>query len=380
LLPAAKHKNPHKFASFRYPLRQNNANNYARGEEMATYRKRGNSWRAEVSRNGIRESGSFDTKAEAVAWATKVESEIMAGARGKVANKTFGELLVEYRDKVSATKRGERWERMRIDRLVYGRPDDSPPVLPDPLAAVKLDALDAPGFTAWRDRRLRQVTPSSVRREWNLLSAAINVAINEWQWIPRNPMKTVKRPPPSAPRDRRISADEIERLCFALGYDQGAKPETQTARVGAAFLLAIETGMRAGEICALRWGDLFLDDRYLSITGAAIGAGKTVAARRNVPLSTEAVRILRQLEGVKKEGESVFRITSGASIDAIFRKAKAKAMIDDLHFHDTRHEAITRLAKKIDVLDLARAVGHKDLRQLMTYYNETASEIAGKLD
>lgn len=346
---------------------------------MATYRKRGNNWRAEVSRNGIRESGTFDTKAEAVAWATKTESEIMAGARGKVANKTLGELLVEYRDKVSVGKRGQRWEAMRIDRIVFGRPCDVPPVAPDPLSLVRLDAIDASDFAAWRDRRLRQVTPSSVRREWNLISSAINVAINEWRWLDANPMKTVKRPPPSAPRDRRISADEIERLCFALGYDPDTKPETQTARVGAAFLFAIETGMRAGEICALRGGDLFLDDRYLSITGKAIGAGKTVAARRNVPLTTEAIRILRQL-GEVKNGASVFRITSGASIDAIFRKAKAKALIEDLHFHDTRHEAITRLAKKIDVLDLARAVGHKDLRQLMTYYNETASQIAAKLD
>ena len=55
-------------------------------------------------------------------------------------------------------------------------------------------------------------------------------------------------------------------------------------------------------------------------------------------------------------------------------------MIEDLHCPDTRHEAITRLAKKLDVLDLARMAGHKDLRQLMTYYNATAEELAAKLD
>lgn len=61
---------------------------------------------------------------------------------------------------------------------------------------------------------------------------------------------------------------------------------------------------------------------------------------------------------------------------AMFRKVKAKAMVDNLHFHDSRHEAITSLSKKLDVLALARAVGHRDLRMLMVYYNQSAEELA----
>lgn len=341
---------------------------------MASYRKRGGAWRAEIVKQGIRKSASFDTKAEAVAWATQVEADIGNGKAGRTANKTLGELLARYRDEVSVGKRGERWERMRIDRIVTGRKDCPP----DPLAGVALGDLDASHFAAWRDRRLRHVTPASVRREWNLISAAINVAVNEWRWLPENPMKTVKRPPPAEARDRRISEDEIERLLFALGYDENASPVTQAARVGAAFLFAIETGMRAGEIVALRRCEVFPEKRYLTITGRAIGAGKTLAARRDVPLSSAALRILKQLEGI--EADTVFGITSTSVLDASFRKAKARAMIDDLHFHDTRHEAITRLAKRLDVLELARAVGHRDLRQLMVYYNETATALAAKLE
>lgn len=340
---------------------------------MASFRKRGGAWRAEVVKQGIRKSATFDTKAEAVAWAAMVEADIETGKAGRVANKTLGQLLERYRDEVSTIKRGERWERLRIDRIVTGR-DDTPP---DPIAAVPLRDLDASHFASWRDRRLRQVTPASVRREWNLLSSALNIAVNEWRWLHENPMKTVKRPPPPEARDRRISEDEIERLLFALGYDYDKTPMTQTARVGAAFLFAIETGMRAGEIVALRRGEVFKDSRYLTITGREIGAGKTAAARRDVPLSPEALRIVEQLE--KIEGDTVFGITSTTVLDALFRKAKARALIEDLHFHDTRHEAITRLAKRLDVLELARAVGHRDLRQLMTYYNETAEQLAAKL-
>ena len=67
-------------------------------------------------------------------------------------------------------------------------------------------------------------------------------------------------------------------------------------------------------------------------------------------------------------------------MDALFRKYRDKAGIDNLHFHDTRHEAVTRLAKKLDVLDLARMIGHRNLKTLMVYYNATAEELAQKLD
>jgi integrase len=96
---------------------------------------------------------------------------------------------------------------------------------------------------------------------------------------------------------------------------------------------------------------------------------------RDVPLSSDALRIIEQLRGAR-QNDHVFAITSTQVLDAIFRKAKARALIDDLHFHDSRHEAITRLAKKLDVLALARAVGHRDLRQFMVYYNESAADLA----
>ena len=72
-------------------------------------------------------------------------------------------------------------------------------------------------------------------------------------------------------------------------------------------------------------------------------------------------------------------MTACLSLDALFRKARDRAMIEGLTFHDSRHEAITRLAGRLDVLELARMVGHRDLRMLMVYYNKTAAELADKL-
>ena len=325
---------------------------------MASFRKRGTSWEAFVARKGIRKTGTFDTKAEAVAWATQVEAEILAGRRGAVPDKTLGQLLERYAEEVSATKRGERWERMRIGLLCR-----------DELARVRLPELNASHFAAWRDRRLRAVSAASVRREWTLLHHALNVAVKEWRWLAENPLAGVRRPAPPRARDRRLSDDEIERLLFALGYDYDATPATATARVGAALLFAIETAMRAGEIVGLTWDRVNPEGCCCRLPLTKNGTA------REVPLSAEALRILRQLP--RGEGK-VFGL-SGDLLDALFRKAKARAMIEDLHFHDARHEAITRLSKKLDVLDLARMVGIRDLRILMVYYNATATEIAGRL-
>ena len=70
---------------------------------------------------------------------------------------------------------------------------------------------------------------------------------------------------------------------------------------------------------------------------------------------------------------------TAASLDKLWRKIRNRAGIADLHFHDSRHEAVTRLSKKLNVLELARMTGHKDIRELMTYYEDDAEEVAGKL-
>jgi integrase len=90
-----------------------------------------------------------------------------------------------------------------------------------------------------------------------------------------------------------------------------------------------------------------------------------------------AVSVFQNLTVNPEDGRCLQLNTT--QLDALFRKAKQKALIEDLHFHDTRHTAITRLAKKLDVLPLARIVGHKDLRQLMVYYNESAETLAQQL-
>lgn len=324
---------------------------------MANITKRGSNWQARTNCKGIRQSATFATKAEAVAWSAQIENEILSGQRGKVKAVTFGALLKEYAEKVSPKKRGAKWEITRIAMICR-----------DEIASVKLADLSASDIAKWRDRSLQRVSEASVRREWNLLSAAVNIAIKEWEWLSVNPFSKVKRPTGSAPRERTFSDHEIELLCHTLGYDIEKKPQTITARVGAALLFAIETGMRAGEIVALKWSNV-------AQTVATVKSGKTEAAARRVSLSPKAQQIL---ENLPKEGDSCFGVEA-KQIDALFRKAKDKALLTDLHFHDSRATAVGRLAKKLNILDLARMIGHKDLRMLQIYYRDTAEEIAKRL-
>lgn len=330
---------------------------------MATYRKRvgktGTSWRVEVAMKGHRESATFPTKAQAQAWAAKLEAELDGMARGEIPDKTFGELLQRYADEVSPKKRGARWEIIRIGLL---RRDAD-------VSDVKLARFGAPDVAAWRDRRLKQVSPDSVRREWALLSHACKIAVMEWRWLKVNPFSTVSRPAPPQPRSRRIASDEITRICDALGYDGKTPPGTSTARVGAAFCFAIETAMRAGEIAGLTWDRIGEKTAHLPMT-------KNGNAR-TVPLSTEARRILALLT---RDGESVFQLRA-SQIDALFRKGKERALIEELHFHDSRREALSRLAKKVDVMTLAKISGHRDLRILLNvYYGTSMDDVADQLD
>ena len=322
---------------------------------MATYRKRGNHWRVEIRKRGVRKSRTFHTKAAATTWATRVENEILDGVYDLATKKTFGELLSRYEDEVSRHKKGYQWESRRIGLL-----------LRDPLAEVKLGDLSASDFAQWRDRCLKQVKAASVRREWNLINHAINIAIKEWEWLTKNPLSKIRRPPPSPPRDRLFTENEIERLCHAAGYTPDEPPEILSARVGAAFLFACETAMRAGEIAALRPEHINLANQTVRLKHTKNGTPRTV------PLSTTAVNILKSLP------DCHFNLTS-MQISSLFRLIRRRALIHDATFHDSRHYAITRLAKKLDVLDLARMVGIRDLKILMVYYNESAESIAKKL-
>lgn len=334
---------------------------------MATFEQRGGKWRAKVRIGDVSDSCTFATKAQARVWAAEREAELRYGLHKTATGAhTLADALTRYAAEVSPTKRGERWEVIRLAKL--GREIT--------FARDRLDRIGPEHWAAWRDARLKQVSAAAVLRELGLLSAVLTTAIREWRWLTVNSIHGITKPPQARARTRLLTDDERERLLMALGYEVGTVPVSKSQQVAWALLMALETAMRAGEVCGLMRADLRLDERVARLPITKNGDA------REVPLSTAAVALLRlALEVPAGDDGRVVSLTVG-SLDALFRKACARCQIVGLHFHDSRATALTRIARlpRMDVLTLAKISGHRDINMLSrVYFRETASSIAERL-
>jgi integrase len=322
---------------------------------MATIEKRKTGYRAKVYVGRINGKAKF----ESISAPTRREVAQLAQAReaelsGKsLPSKTLSEAFAKYADTISPEHRGERWELLRLKALA--RFD---------MAGKQVAKIGADDIIAWRDARLKSVSKATVLREMNLLRSVFEACRKEWRWIRENPMKDVTRPRQPPSRKRRVSQDEIDALVSLSGLKE--IPQTQTQMAVLAFLFAIETAMRSGEILGLSWADVH--PRHVVLPKTKNGDS------REVPLSPRAREILSALRG----NEKPFDIANGTR-DALFRKLVKQAGIKNLTFHDSRAEAIYRLSKKLGIMDLARVIGHRDLKSLMIYYNESADALADRL-
>lgn len=324
---------------------------------MGTVRKRGDTWRAEVFKRGVRDSASFPNRAQAVDWIVQREASINAMA--DVSGNTFGDAV----NKRLAMDGLSRWDILRLQAF------------PKEWNAMPLSAVTPEVISAWRDRRLKEVSPGTVLRERTVLRSLFGMARTEWKWIASNPVADVKPPRAPQPRRRVILDDERDAMVKELGFVD--RVETIRHETAVAFLIALETGMRAGEILAL------MPDHVVGNV-AYVAKSKTGPAR-DVPLSKRAVELFailgrKRLINIKASpGDRLFHVSSH-SMDMTFRRARHKLRLEGFTFHDSRATAITRLSAILDPRQLARMVGHSDLNSLLIYYAASASSIAEQLD
>ena len=332
---------------------------------MASIQKTASGYRVQVDVQGQRASKTLPTRREATAWGIDKERELEKVAAGdKGHGKTLKDALRKFSEEVSPKRRGERWEIVRL--AAYQKEDHALPI------AKPIGKVDDDDMRAWRDRRLRVNSRGAVLRDMTLLSAVFEVARTEWKWITVNPLRDVKKPSKPTHRKRVIKPREIRAVLRALKYSKGPV-RTVSQSVAVAFLTALATGMRAGELCGLRWEDM----------REAYGTAHNVKAiergvSRDVPLSPVARRLIERMRGW--DDDLVFGLSAG-TLDALFRRARNKAGYDDFTFHDARHSAATRIALsgKWNVLELCRAFGWKNPAMALVYFNPTADELAGKL-
>ncbi|MGV0999765.1 MAG: tyrosine-type recombinase/integrase [Fluviibacter sp.] len=331
---------------------------------MASIVKYKNGWRALVCVKSVRDSQIFELKGDAKIWAAQRETEIRADTKKTPGERyTLDQALEKYSSEVSIKKRGKHWEEVRINAF---RSDPESHRLP---LVLPIGEVTTGHLAEWRDHRLTKVSTGTVLRELTILINLFEVCRKEWGWVVKNPTEDMSRPSRPEHRDRLISWFEIRKMLRALNWQRGPC-RTKTQAVGRAFMLALRSGMRAGEICNLKLEFVFDDHCLLPVTKSK---------PRRVPLTRQSFRLIESMQGWSDQ--TVFGVDS-RSRDALFRKAREKAGLAEagFRFHDARHTAATMTAKKIDILDLCKIFGWSDPKMAMVYYNPTVSDLAARLN
>lgn len=332
---------------------------------MASIIKRGEfQYQVTIRRKGFpRQCKTFEYLSDAEKWATVVESEMVRGVfidRSELERTTLGELLERYEDDVSAHKIGARQERSRIRRWKA-----------HPLAARPLAALRAVDFSQYRDARLREVGGNTVRLELAIISAMFNYARLNWSLPVKNFIEDITAPKIPSGRERRLIDDEEKRLLKAAGQARAHPQELK-----AAILLAIETGLREGRLAHLRWEQVDLQEGVIWVKTKDEEHKQQVAP---VPLSNKAVAILkglpRGIDGTVFGGA----FPTAQALGSAYRRARDRAGLTNLTFHDLRHEAASRMAPKMPMATLAKIMTWKTLQMAMRYYNPKAKELVAAI-
>lgn len=347
---------------------------------------------------------TFEKKSEAVEWATNVESEMSRGVyvnRSEAESTTLEDALDRYEKEVSVTKKSYDSEKWRIAAWRKHK-----------LASHSLATLRSTDFAQFRDERLAAgIKASTIRNDLAVISHLFSTALKEWNIPVLNPVMGIRKPRANNARSRRLVHNEEQRIVKAIQEASAHAQDRSNIWIEPIVLFAIETAMRQDEILSLKWEHIDLINAVAHLPETKNGTS------RDVPLSTKAGIILESLprivtkakvvpiDAIKKskvndKDKKVFKTTASA-LDQSWRRAvargrkqyeseliatgKSQQEIDDdktlldLHFHDLRHEATTRLADIFELHELMKVTGHLDTRMLARYYHPKGSDLAKKL-
>lgn len=271
--------------------------------------------------------------------------------------------LETYQAKISILKKGYSQEKYRIEQISRSF-----------LGTKIIREVTSVDIATYRDQRLgeinvrtkRALAPSTVRLEMSLLSSFFDICKIEWGTCDENPVSKVRKPKSPPGRDRRLTARE-DRLLLRYAHQH---PNIELYSI---IVIALETAMRQGEILALRWEHVNLKSGIAHLPETKNGT------KRDVPLSHRARQAFVRLP-TKATGR-IFGYTSDG-IKSTWRFMVRKLEIDNLHFHDLRHEAISRLFElgTLDVMEVAAISGHKSLSMLKRYTHLKAQKLVRKLE
>lgn len=329
---------------------------------MATIRKRGGKYQVQIRRKGFGlVSRSFHTRADANEWARFTEAQADRGElpppikmleRHKVR-----EIIERYRDEISVKKLSHNTEIYILNAF-----------LRHSMADYSLARISPSDFSAYRERRQAEVKAGTVNRELSIIKHAFDIAMREWD-IPlrHNPLGKIKKLKVQNSRNRRLLPEEFEAI-------EAEATNSRNPHIMRLIRFAIETAMRRGEILRLKWSDIDLKARTLFIPVAKNGHSRTI------PLSRQAIAILQELQTAQQRGgDLVFPLSDNAAKLA-WQRLIERTNIENLHFHDFRHEAISRFFERgLSVPEVALISGHRDFGMLFRYTHMNPELIAEKL-
>ena len=319
------------------------------GISKGTVRKIGKRWYVDITVDGQRiQKPVSESKQKANAYLEAMRVDYYRGElRYKKDSTTrFRDYAKKYLEYSKVTKRS--WQRDQV----------SIKALNTFFGSMLLSKINAGHIVDYKTERVKVISASSVNRELACLSAIFTMAIKS-KIVDQNPVRNVKKFP-ERKLDMRIlnndENDEAERLLKYSG--EKLKP---------IIMIALNTGMRRGEILKLRWNDIDFDMCFINLK-------ETKNNRiRKIPMN----RLVEDaLKGIKREGEFVFpNPKTGKQLTTVrkaFKTACEKAGLDELRFHDLRHTAATwMITAGIDIVTVSEILGHSDIKMTMRYAHPT---------
>jgi integrase len=340
-------------------------------------------WKAVIRKRGWPTAAkTFRTKRDAEDWSRRTEDEMVRGVyiqRAPSERTTVEAALRRYLAEVTPGKRPstQATERRRAGILIAH------------LGRYSLAALTPEIIASYRDSRLagdsiggakpKPRSNNTVRLELALLGHMFNVALKEWGLgLTYNPVQSIRRPSPGAGRDRRLQRDEEAKLLAAV--DAHSNP-----MLGWIVRIALETGMRTSEIVTLSRRQIDLERRVVRLHDTKNTSSRTV------PLTIEATRLFRLAFNNPARPIDTDLIFFGEpgrdgkrrpyQFSRMWAAVKRELGMADLHFHDLRHEAVSRLVEAgLSDQEVAAISGHKSMQMLKRYTHLRAEDLVGKLD
>ncbi len=354
---------------------------------MATIRQYKNgSWQAVIRKQGhSKQSKTFALQRDAENWAKSVELEMDRGTWAPIRpadTTTLREILQRYKAEITPTKRSEIKENSALGILLDTR-----------IAKMPIGKIEGVDIAKLRDEWLTALSPATVIKRLNTLSAVFQTAKKEWGYKSLgNPVLEIKKPPAPAGRDRRVEdEDDEDGRRIESGEIERLLAVSQSTSLRNAVTLALETGMRRGELCKLTWCMIDLKNGVAYLPGTITKNGQA----REVPLSQLAIEVLQTMPrligdkpilGVRPDGLTQAFIRTQARARQVYedeckaaKRKPSQTFLANLRFHDLRHEATSRLAEIFEPHELAKITGWKTLNMIMRYFHPRGVDLAQKL-